>query len=1003
MSLCLSINQSGANHSEPRRYLTQGVAALYQLQQPLQVIQLGDEVHLAELGSALPDASAQQIGILPALPASALGDASFCREYRVQLAYYAGAMAHGIASEALVAALAQQNILAIFGAGGLEIARITQAITHLRQQLPDQTFGINLLHNPGNPAWEMACVQLCLAQRVTVVEASAYINLSPALVYYRAAGLARAADGSVTRTNRIIAKVSRREVAQHFLHPAPEAVLKKLVAEQLISAEQAELAAQVPMADDITVEGDSGGHTDQGTLSCIFASVVQLRDQMVSEGKLAQRVRIGAAGGIGTPSAVRAAFALGAAYVVTGSINQATVEAGTSASAKKLLARAQIGDVTLAPSADMFELGAKVQVLKLGSFYPVRAQKLYALYKQYDSLEALPASEVTLLEQQIFHQPLAQVWSETEQFFQRRGRAEVIAQAQQQPKKKMALLFQWYLGQSSSWAIRGEPQRAADYQIWCGSALGALNQWLQGSALADVEQRRVAELAQLLMHGAAYLTRVALLELMQISVPAQALSYSLQPPVDGGNQSLPTASTPLSQQQTGADPLSLQACHAFYKKCWDLLPGSVHENFNQPEHTLVVPFRYGRQSRLWDLDGNQHLDLNAKSGALFVGHHNQAYQAVLRHCLNQQPVVESCELGLEVSELLVKHIPSAEMVRFCLSGSEAIQNVLRLARAFTGKTRFIRFVGHYHGSSDNIAGGRLPTDGLSLLPELVPEDRLYTLGRAPNVMAEQSLLLPWNDIDRLTATIERHHGEIAAVLMEPIAINAGGILPLQGYLQKTKALCEQYNILLIFDEVLTGVRVGTGGAQQLLGVTPHLSIFGKALGGGAVPVSAIVGQRDIMELYSRNKVLHAGTFNGYPLGLAAIKATYSLIEQDPLCYQRMADITRQLAHLFISAAQEVELPLVIQGMPTALVYHAQSSVLTAAESDSAAQQQVQRCNNLIRETAKRYGIQFAPQSHIYANMLMSQDDVQWFEQRIYHVMSNVREIIDATFNKEGCV
>ncbi|AGP46010.1 PfaD family polyunsaturated fatty acid/polyketide biosynthesis protein [Serratia plymuthica] len=1007
MSPRFSVNHSGGKRPFDALPLVAGSAALYDLGQALQVVQSGDEAHLCALGEALPSAEAKPIGTLPAVTEAELGDGSFCRDYGVRMAYYAGAMANGIHSEAMAIALGQQKILGIFGAGGLDIPRIAQAIATLRQHLPDGPFGINLLHNPGNPAWEMACVQLCLEHQVTIVEASAYINLSPALVCYRACGLTRGRDGTIARRNRIIAKVSRREVAQCFLRPAPENILKKLLADNLINAEQAELARQVPMADDITVEGDSGGHTDQGTLACIFRSVVQLRDDIERESGHRHRVRIGAAGGIGTPHAVRAAFALGAAYVVTGSINQACVEAGTSDTAKQMLGRVRIGDVAIAPSADMFEMGAKVQVLKQGSMYPVRAQKLYALYKQYEGLAALPADDVAQLEKQIFRQPLANVWQETVAYFQRCGRPEVIEKALQQPKKQMALVFQWYLGQSSRWAIQGEAGREMDYQIWCGSAMGAMNEWLQGTPLEDPAQRHVAELAHLLMSGAAWLTRTALLELMHIALPDTLGRYSpfnltVGSESQPARQSLSILSssckqTENAQNMDASTKLSLDVSKNFYKKCWDLLPGGTHYNFGDPERPLVIPFNRGRNSRVWDLDGNEHLDLFCKFGALFVGHHNEAYNAALMDYMGKVTSVDTCDLEVEVCETLVKHIPSAEMVRFCLSGTEAVQNALRLARGFTGKNRFIRFHGHYHGNADNIMGWRKKQDLSYPVPEQFKGDLLDTWGRATGAIADQSFMLPWNDIEVLTATIERYHDEIAAVLMEPICINGGGIFPREGYLEKAKALCEKYNIVLIFDEIITGVRLGLGGAQQLLGVTPHLSTFGKALGGGSMPISAIVGRRDIMNLYTRGKVIHAGTFNGYPLGLAAIKATFSLIEQDPGCYERMAGFTRQISNIFVKAAESVELPLVVQGMPTALVYHSQNSPVDRSEGYS---DKVKFCDIIIREISKRYGIQFSPLSRIYANMLMSQDDVQFFEERIYDAMANARKIIDITF-KEG--
>ncbi|NRN29331.1 PfaD family polyunsaturated fatty acid/polyketide biosynthesis protein [Photorhabdus heterorhabditis] len=1001
MSHRLSVNQSGSRRPTSALPLTAGSASLYDLDHALQVVQLGDGVALLPASEPLPSEQAVVLGMLPAVTEADLGDDSFRRDYGVRLAYYAGAMANGIHSEEMVIALGQQGILGIFGAGGLSISRIAEAITTLRQHLPNGPFGVNLLHTPSNPEWEMACVRLCMEQQVRVIEASAYINLSTALVYYRVCGLTQQQDGSILRQNRIIAKVSRREVAERFLRPAPENILKKLLAEGGITVAQAELARQVPMADDITVEGDSGGHTDQGVLSCIFRSIVQLRDDIERESCHGFRVRIGAAGGLGTPHAILSAFALGAAYVVTGSINQACVEAGTSEVVKQMLGKAQTSDVAMVPSADMFELGAKVQVLKLGNMYAIRAQKLLALYKQYDSLDALPAQDVALLEKQIFHKPLADIWQETVAYFQRCNLPAVVEKAEQQPKKKMALLFQWYLGQSSRWAINGEETRHIDYQIWCGSSMGAMNEWLQGTPLEDVAQRKVAELAHLLMSGAAYLTRIALLELMHVMLPEsvkQYVPFNLSKDADYTNGNLTSQTQAEGKQPMDtATKLSLESSTEFYKKCCDLLPGGSHYNFGDPERPLVIPFNRGRNSRIWDLDGNEYLDLFCKFGALFVGHHNEAYNESLIQYMGKVTSVDTCDLEVEVCETMVKHIPCAEMVRFCLSGTEAVQNALRLARGFTGKNRFIRFHGHYHGSADNIIGWRNKQDLHYPVPEQFQGDLLDTCGRATGSITEQSFMLPWNDIDVLAATIERYHGEIAAVLMEPICLNGGGIFPREGYLEKAKVLCEKYNIVLIFDEIITGVRLGLGGAQQLLGVTPHLATFGKALGGGAMPVSAIVGRRDIMDLYTRGKVIHAGTFNGYPLGLAAIKATLSLIERDPSCYDRMADITRQLSNVFVKAAKAVDLPLVVQGMPTALVYHCQQKPLERSQDYS---DKVKFCDIIIRETAKHYGIQFSPLSRIYSNVLMSQDDVRFFEERIFDAMANARKIIDITF-KEG--
>ena len=191
--------------------------------------------------------------------------------------------------------------------------------------------------------------------------------------------------------NRIIAKLSRLEMAQRFLDPAPADLLALLLQENKITPLQAELAQKVPMADDITVEADSGGHTDNRPLVCMLPAFIALRDQVQAIRQYVQPVRIGAAGGIGTPEAALAAFMLGAAYVVTGSINQSCVESGASEHTRNLLAQMEMADVAMAPAGDMFEMGVKVQVLKRGTMFAMRAQKLYELYTRYSCLGRCPA------------------------------------------------------------------------------------------------------------------------------------------------------------------------------------------------------------------------------------------------------------------------------------------------------------------------------------------------------------------------------------------------------------------------------------------------------------------------------------------------------------------------------------------------------------------------------------------------------------------------------------
>lgn len=433
-------------------------------------------------------------------------------------------MAGGIASEELVIALGKEKILSLFGAGGLTPERIEAAINRIQQALPNGPYGFNLIHSPSEPALERGAVDLYLKYGVRTVEASAFLDLTPNIVYYRAAGLGLNATNKIEIKNKVIAKISRKEVAIKFLQPAPTKILKQLVAQGLITDLQATLAEKIPMADDVTVEADSGGHTDNRPLVCLFPSILSLRDEIQQKYGYERLIRVGVAGGIGTPESALAAFMMGAAYVVTGSINQSCVEAGTSQHSKKLLSQAEMPDVMMAPAADMFEMGVKLQVLKRGTLFPVRAQKLFDLYRLYNSIEDIPIQEREQLKKQIFRRSLDSVWADTVDFFSKRD-PDQITRATNNPKRKMALIFRWYLGLSSRWSKSGEKGREIDYQIWCGPAMGSFNDWVRGSYLAEPQNRRVADVAHHIMTGAAFLYRIQSLKIQGLQMPINYSQY----------------------------------------------------------------------------------------------------------------------------------------------------------------------------------------------------------------------------------------------------------------------------------------------------------------------------------------------------------------------------------------------------------------------------------------------------------------------------------------------
>ncbi len=462
----------------------------------------------------------QVLAIANPMTASQLGDPTFCADYNIKYAYKTGAMANGIASADLVIAIGKANLLGSFGAAGLVPERIEKEIHKMQSNLPTQTFAVNLIHSPVEEALESGAVKLFLEKGIKVVEASAFLALTEHIVHYRVAGLSQDTDGKIQIGNKVIAKISRKEVAIHFMQAAPESFLQSLLAQGKITPKQAELAKQIPMCDDITVEADSGGHTDNRPLVALLPIIIQLRDEMQAKHNFVQKIRIGAAGGISTPASALGAFMMGAAYVVTGSVNQACVEAGTSEHVRKLLQTVASTDVIGAPASDMFEMGVELQVLKRGTMFGPRAKKLYEYYIRYNSIDEIPSDERSKLEKQVFRKPLEEIWQGCIEFFEERDPSQ-IERAKDNPKRKMALIFRWYLGLSSNWANAGTPDRTLDYQIWCGPSMGAFNDWVKGTYLEAYQNREVADVAEQIMQGAAYMYRVQALKMQGVEFPME--------------------------------------------------------------------------------------------------------------------------------------------------------------------------------------------------------------------------------------------------------------------------------------------------------------------------------------------------------------------------------------------------------------------------------------------------------------------------------------------------
>jgi trans-AT polyketide synthase/acyltransferase/oxidoreductase domain-containing protein len=412
-------------------------------------------------------------------------------------------MYKGIASKEIVVCMANAGLLGFLGTGGMRLDRIESDLRYIQQNVRSgEVYGLNLLCNVVQADVERATVELYLRQNVVRVEAAAYTQVTPDLVRFRVNGLTRRADGSVHAPRQIMAKISRPEVAEQFLNPPPERTLQKLLEAGKITRDEAQFGKSIPLASDLCVEADSGGHTDRGVAYALMPAILLLRDRISEARGYAEKIAVGASGGLGTPQAIAASFVMGADFVLTGSINQCTVEAGTSDRVKDLLQQADVQDTDIVPAGDMFEMGAKVQVFKKGLLFPTRAKKLYDLYRQFPAWEQIEEATRRQIETKYFKRGFDAVYAETKEHY---GKVfpEAIARAERDPRAKMALVFRWYFVHSNRLALRGDADQPEDYQIHCGPALGSFNQWVKGTSFENWRGRHVDQIGELLMREAA--------------------------------------------------------------------------------------------------------------------------------------------------------------------------------------------------------------------------------------------------------------------------------------------------------------------------------------------------------------------------------------------------------------------------------------------------------------------------------------------------------------------
>lgn len=340
-----------------------------------------------------------------------------------------------------------------------------------------------------------------------------------------------------------------------------------------------------------------------------------------------------------------------------------------------------------------------------------------------------------------------------------------------------------------------------------------------------------------------------------------------------------------------------------FERAQRVMPGGVNSPVRACRAVGTYPrfIQKGRGGRIFDADGQEYVDLVCSWGPLILGHcRREVLEAVGEAMANGLSFGAPTAAEVEMAELICRMVPGMEMVRMVNSGTEAVMSALRLARGATGRNKIIKFEGCYHGHSDSM----LVKAGSGALTGGTPDSK-----GVPRSMAADTLTAQYNDLESVEALLQANSGQVAAVIVEPVAANMGVVLPKPDFLPGLRALCDRYGALLIFDEVITGFRLAAGGAQAYFGVRADLVTYGKIIGGG-MPVGAYGGRRDLMEQVAPSgPVYQAGTLSGNPVAMAAGLTQLRILEKSPKIYTRLAEMGGKLARGLRAAAEEAGVPV----------------------------------------------------------------------------------------------
>ncbi|MFE4451660.1 aspartate aminotransferase family protein [Streptomyces sp. NPDC056796] len=328
-------------------------------------------------------------------------------------------------------------------------------------------------------------------------------------------------------------------------------------------------------------------------------------------------------------------------------------------------------------------------------------------------------------------------------------------------------------------------------------------------------------------------------------------------------------------------------------------------------HPYPLYMHSGSGARIRDVDGNEYIDYLISYGSAVLGHASPLLTEALTDVIGSGTMFGTCNVPeVELAEQIQQMVPCADLVRFANSGSEAVQGAVRTARGYTGRSRILKFEGHYHGWTDTLAISNRPSEA-----EAGPYEAPRSVPHSPGIPAgvvDDVIVCPWNDVSALRAVLDAHRGELAAVICEPIVANNACTMPDPGYLDLLREECTRRDIVLIFDEVCTGFRTGPAGAQGLFGVVPDIAVYSKALGGG-LPIAAFAGRRELMEPVAEGRVKHGGTYNSSPLCAVAALVTLRTLA-DPAVTKRIDEAGRRVMETVRRAARDRGIPCAVQGV-----------------------------------------------------------------------------------------